>query len=300
MLHWQRIRSLINALFLVGERKAQPVSFDHTAQYIARLLKHHLALDLASRVVESRLGASQYSHFILHTHTRTMPPFQKAILLVNAGARALKSGAALDALYLIRQGIVAMKDKVPLDNSGMSSPSCQAMPNAVLSTEASSNIFDCDGRYFVYIRPLEFPTEGCRSSCRREFERVRQSLSLYAVFNLALACQQLGIASGASAPLQRAMELYYSLLDSPFDSLVDNKTTINYSLLHCLVLNNLTFIHRERMEFDESQDCAEWMVDTWENTSCLEDCSGYLSEREAEEIKVNGMFLQHPSTAQAA
>jgi tetratricopeptide (TPR) repeat protein len=218
-----------------------------------------------------------------------MPPFQKAILLVNAGARAL---------HLIRQAIVAMKDEVPLDDSDLCLS--REMLRVAPPLETTSDAVECDGRYLLYSRPLEFPTEGCRISCQREFERVRQSLSLYTVFNLALACQQFGMASGASAPLQRAMELYYSLLNSPFDSLVDDDRTINYSLLHCLVLNNLAYIHRERMEFDESQDCAEWMVETWESTGCLEDCSAFLSEREAEEIKVNGIFLQPPSAAQAA
>jgi hypothetical protein len=230
-----------------------------------------------------------------------MVPFQKAILLVNAGARALKSGFALDALHLIRQAVVAMKDEVPADDNDMSYPLYQTMLDVAPPLETTSGSVECDGRYFLNSRPLEFPTPGrCRISCQRDFERVRQSLSLYAVFNLALACQQFGLASGMSGPLQRAMELYYSLLNSPFDSLVHTDRTISYSLLHCLVLNNLAYIHRERMEFDESQDCTEWMVGTWESTGCLEDCSAFLSDREAEEIKVNGMFLQPPSAAQAA
>jgi hypothetical protein len=184
-----------------------------------------------------------------------MVPFQKAILLVNAGARALKSGAALDALHLIRQAIVAMKDEVPADDNDMSYPLCQTMLDVAPPLETTSGSVECDGRYFLNSRPLEFPTPGrCRISGRRDFERVRQSLSLlYAVFNLALACQQFGLASGMSGPLQRAMELYYSLLNSPFDSLVSNDRTISYSLLHCLVLNNLAYIHRERMSLTKAR-----------------------------------------------
>jgi hypothetical protein len=226
-----------------------------------------------------------------------MQPFQKAIDLVNAGARTLKSGCALDAVHLIRQAIVAMKDETQAYHS-CTYPS-RTTPAVAPMVETICDLADCDGRYFLYERPLEYQG-GREIKSREDFESVRHTLSLYAMFNLALACQHFGMVSGTSAPLQRAMELYYTLLSTPYDSFVHNDSTMNYALMQCLALNNLTYIHHERFEYEASQDCVEWMVETFEKTGCLDNCACYLSALEAEEIKVNGMFLRPPSVAQAA
>jgi hypothetical protein len=223
-----------------------------------------------------------------------MQPFQKAIDLVNAGARTLKSGCALDALHLIRQAIIAMNDE---SENSCTYPS-RTTSDVAPSVETICDLADCDGR-FLYKRPLEY--QGGRDiKSRADFEIVRHTLSMYAIFNLALACQHFGMESGTSAPLRRAMDLYYTLLSTPCDSFVRNDSTMNYALMQCLALNNLAYIHHERFEYEASQDCVEWMVETFEQTGCLDNCAGYLSALEAEEIKVNGMFLRPPCVAQAA
>jgi hypothetical protein len=244
-----------------------------------------------------------------------MQSLQEVIALNNEGARLLQSGSTMDALYLIRQAAVSLKQfplTIPCVESCVQhapttpNPTPCASPTVQMPSKDDTYMHveekSChspqtlhEGLLYVHYRPMTIPENVLLFS--EDHSDLVHILSTFVIFNLALACHHFGKSSGTDAPLERAKELYHVVLGSQG---CGNESTLQaMDLIHCLALNNVAHLHYEHCQYEHSLCCMEHMYDLIGQTQCLDDC-GYLSSYEAEEIQLNVLYAFPPSVAGAA
>jgi hypothetical protein len=255
---------------------------------------------------------------------RNSHPLLDAILLNNDGAELLRQGRVNDATLVLCRAVMDTKNMPSFEEFG--APTTTATPplgklNALRSTvdsvaaSSTGNVSHDEPRsswqneeaIYVYDRPLYVPLD-IKIETAEDYDHVVLVLSIYVIFNIALARHQLGMMTGSSAALEQAMEMYQAILASPhFDngdmssSVVNDNVTSD--LMKLLALNNLAHLHHERCEHDQSMACMNGMIELNSATGCLEGYDDQTSTLDIDvvlAIKLNLMYRLFPVVAQAA
>lgn len=224
---------------------------------------------------------------------------QQAIALNNDGVACLASGRFFDAIALARRALQIIKDirsDEALDDRAVSGSTANT---AQINDRDHAKAIRQNETHFVYTRPLMIPA-NFGSSTTMDQDALLHALTAYITFNLALACHRFGIESGLSGPMQRAVILYRLLLEVSIGHQGDTFGTpaMDFSVMHCLIWNNLACLHFEHCENDDGARCIERMLGLIQ-AGCLDNAS-HLTAHEAGEIKLNARFLRCPEFAGAA
>lgn len=239
-----------------------------------------------------------------------MDPLNEAIALNNEGASLIDCGRSLDAIHQIRKAVDFMNDfRGECDSSPFKTPNSSQDDHSTLYIKKSLQQQQHNS-FFVYCRPVRIPTNVDLSSIHDDFATHFQTTNCYIFFNLAIACHQFGMASGFDAPLLLAKEFYQGVLLIQSQLHANVSDSQSHYLIQCLVMNNLAHIHSERCEYDSSQCCINCVCDLIARTGCLNlehflpetatARSVWLRDDEVNEIKLNLMFGEPPTMAQAA
>jgi hypothetical protein len=224
-----------------------------------------------------------------------------AIQLNNEAASLLQAKDTMEAVHCFQRALAIMKSLV-VDR--------ECHPETLVDwTDRPRSIppvhnkdMDCvwqGGSIYFCSRPILLSTDNAVESECDCVLRV-QVVSAFVVFNLDLAYHRLGIETGTDEPLQYALKLYQIVLTSQsIERFVDEGTRSDLEVLHCLVWNNLSHLHYEFCEYSTSMYCVGCMAEWVMHTECLEH-PNYLQEDEAEEMKLNIMFVRCPIAAHAA
>jgi hypothetical protein len=224
---------------------------------------------------------------------------QQAILHNNKGVHLLNAGNSYCAIRAFHIGYALMKEvaqailenethtKSPIDTDSWLSSFGQKSRTGLRLSGLEHSL--C----FVFDRPLLVDTDKVDS---KELPAVSVTTIL---FNLGLACHQVGRLSGSEVPLRLASKYYNLVFRVICQSHMDHGVL---GVLKCLALNNLAHLYYEGCDYRESQGCLECMVRHITQTGCLDSSSAhsFLSKADCDEIKLNFFHLVPPSTASAA
>jgi hypothetical protein len=152
-----------------------------------------------------------------------------------------------------------------------------------------------NGSHFVYNRPLVLPTVYSVSGTDELLAIVRTA-STAMIFNMAVQWHDLGQSTGREAYAKKAAHLYDALL-SILDSACHCEDDESLALLKCLALNNRAQLYHEQCDYVHSDGCMDRLCHLLVSTDVLDD---YLDEADADEIRVNALYLQPPTVAHAA
>lgn len=242
-----------------------------------------------------------------------MNTLEQAINLNNKAALILQSGRVVDAAHLLQRVLVTVKnaefgpvvgeqEPVPIPTTVAAEWASNSSGNG---DGASEKWHNQDGLIYIYDRHLFLPSKVHVDSLE-QYNHILHTVSMHAIFNLALAYHLQGRITGAETPSARAIDLYYMVLSSfEFDANIEvvanNSKRMGRALWQCLVLNNLAHLHYEFCEYERSQYCMERVADILRRTNCLAKSSNILSDNDMSSFALNCLILNHfPTAAKAA
>lgn len=154
---------------------------------------------------------------------------------------------------------------------------------------------------YFYNRPLLLSSDGFDSAATSPERRdhILLDVSLYVIFNLALACHLVGLETSNDFSSLRAKELYGMILASspPLGA------TTSRDYLKGLVWNNLAHLHFEFCEYEHARYYLECFGEMIRRTGCLQNdtSNDVLSDHEMDELHLNLLLLHFfPVAAKAA
>jgi hypothetical protein len=152
------------------------------------------------------------------------------------------------------------------------------------------------GSHFVYNRPLLLPTVYTVVTYPGELLTIVLTASTTMIFNMAVQWHELGRSTGREAFGNKAAHLYDAVL-SILHSVCHSDNDESLALLKCLALNNRAQLYHEQCEYGHSDRCMDELCHLLVSTDVLDD---YLDEVDADEIRMNSLYLSPPTVAHAA
>lgn len=163
-----------------------------------------------------------------------------------------------------------------------------------VSSPNHRSVRDFNDLLYLFSRPILIPLDGL-DLCGDD---LHNGLTATIVFNCALVYHYLGKLSGIDAFLTKAMDLYRLIVRAQLFSYKDTRMgIIPSSLLQCLVFNNLAHLHHENCEYNPCYWCMQCLFKISGLTDCLDNNCDFLLTVEAEEIKLNSIYMQEPTVA---
>jgi hypothetical protein len=202
----------------------------------------------------------------------------------NRGVRLLRSGDFINATVRVTQGLDMMKtimeNPTQIDSETRWEQQEQQdheihedLNLAFIETTCGDSAAIChqqDSSY-VFCSPIQIPTDTTFSPLK---------ISLWMVFNLALAHHLHGIQSSDCDHLEKALRLYECVYR------ISNEEDVDLSVLHAMALtNNLGHVHLILKDTQKSQKCFQQLLATLiyfvevsdGNTSEIESLKGFFS-----------------------
>ena len=229
-----------------------------------------------------------------------MNTLQRAVYLNNRGVSLLESNDTVSAIQVLQAGIQSIKlsaqDQSLNDTTQDSYIDCYESNFRVTTGKKVNGLKD--ELYYTYDRPLLLTIGKTPVFPEADSSWDIYLGSLVLMFNLALAYHQHAKQSGLSGSLQHAIKMYKVAMKMADGLEVDQCLG---RALTCFILNNLASLHSDICEYETCGYCLKCIKDSFWSDANLDLFSmGFLDEEEWVEIKLNCIYGQLPSAAQAA
>jgi hypothetical protein len=229
-----------------------------------------------------------------------MNGLQIAVHLNSKGVRLLESNRIESAIQVFQNGIHEIKQyaqdqsRVEIMDEEISSVNdkCSCTPISTgMKLEGLQH-----GFHYTYDRPLLLHVDtSCATSNDSESLYL---VSVILIFNLALAYHSHAKSCGFTSSQQHAVKMY-NLAAKMADSIVNDQYMGR--VIMCFILNNLANLHCEMCDFGTCKYILKCIQDSVWNDTCVDVYAmGFIDENEWIEMKLNYIYSQIPSAAQAA
>jgi hypothetical protein len=229
-----------------------------------------------------------------------MNPLQRATYFNNKGVSLLESNDTVRAIQVIQNGIQLIKAYAHDQSTRglIQTPYVDSSSHFRVTTGMKLKGLK-DELYYTYDRPLLL-INGSNIPVADNFD---SSLDIYVasvvmIFNLALSYHMHAKQCGLSSSLQHAIKMYHVAM-----KMADGIELDQYlgKALTCFIFNNLASLHGNICEYDTCEYCFKCINDSFCNDAYVDLYTmGLLDEEEWVEIKLNCIYGQFPSAAQAA
>lgn len=228
-----------------------------------------------------------------------MNSIAKAATLNNQGVQLLVSGNTSHAMSAFHVALQILKKLAAVELSSRSQPrtsnknveAARSLP--IVKSEAITQDND---QCYLYKRGLlivDIPNGCFRNEDIAHYTAV-------ALFNWALAFHREGrLGHGEAEYLNNALSLYKTCMSIPRESLgtIGQCADATTSFITVAVLNNMSQIYFDRMQYGESLACLDLIVQIFEVTEDLDEA---LSDMDMEVVFLNTLLVHKPTVAHAA
>jgi hypothetical protein len=245
-----------------------------------------------------------YSHSgNAHNSVMMMHLLHQAIALNNTGIMSHQQGhcglatfeCAIATLRILSEQVAAASKSLSTPSSNRPALGSSTFGVVPCSLDKTGQRDRINGSHFVYNRPLLLLTVYSVSGIDALLAIVLTA-STTMIFNMAVQWHELGRATGRGVYETKASRLYDAIL-SILDSVCHSVDDESLALLKCLTLNNRAHLYHEQCEYVHSDRCMDKLCHLLVSTDVLDD---YLDEADADEIRMNSIYLQPPTVAHAA
>jgi hypothetical protein len=220
----------------------------------------------------------------------------------NHGVALLAGGQNQAALTAFREALCSMKSAASVDDE---SEAALVAPGAAVEVrEALVQLRVSSGDCYTYGRPLLI-----YRSPLVPLATDTTSLTLYSsviLFNMALACHQIGWSRGRATAFTRASALYQTslrILSVDWDNAVEGARSMASFLAFVALNNRSQVLYHDLCDYGRSKRCLKAMarlLQGAEGSRIVRSLQASLLEPDVEGILLNVILLKVPSAASAA